>query len=206
MGITKAGPTRTSKLERLWEPHVAPLNRAVASWRHRPDLAGRTIPWFDPDDGGIEARVLLLLEAPAPATARSGDDSFCSEDNDDSTNRTLKELRSRSGLERWQVVKWNVVPWAPPTPTSSPPAPKPDIPAALPALHTVMQLLPSTGLVITFGVRARVGFQKLVAAFDLAPLEAIAVPHPSQRNARHREETLAAISAAFAQAAAVDRR
>lgn len=144
MGSTGLSRSDAGKLERLWDDHVAPLNRTVACWRQRPDLDGFTIPWFDPDDGGVGASVLLLLEAPSPATARSGDLSICSEDNHDATNRILKELRSASGLERREVVKWNIVPWASGIPASSTPLRVPAVSAALPALEAIMRLLTST--------------------------------------------------------------
>jgi len=127
---------------------VAPLNQLVARWRSHLPRAGCIIPWFDPDDGGVAACVLLLLEAPAPATARLGDQAVCSEDNNDSTNRALRELRTRAGLDRGHVVKWNIVPWAVPPEVPRRPLRACDVTAALPALREVTDLLPSLQLVI----------------------------------------------------------
>ena len=53
-------------------PHVAPLNNWVRSLRSR---LGRDaiVPWFDPRDGGCEAQILWLLEAPgAESDTRTG--------------------------------------------------------------------------------------------------------------------------------------
>jgi hypothetical protein len=47
------------------EPHVSPLEALRAGWA----ADGRTWPHVDPADGGVDARVLLLLETPGPALA-----------------------------------------------------------------------------------------------------------------------------------------
>lgn len=99
---------RDEKLAALDRAHVRPLNDLVRRWRRR--WPERTIPWFDPDDGGIEATVLLLMEAPGPRTAAAGNDGFCSEDNDDPTARTVRTVRASAGLPRVRYVKWNIVP------------------------------------------------------------------------------------------------
>lgn len=46
-----------TKLARIHEPHVAPLNEMAK--RMQAQHVG--IPFFDPGDGGINARVLFLL-------------------------------------------------------------------------------------------------------------------------------------------------
>lgn len=50
---------------RLGDPHVAPLNNWVESLRARLGPSS-IVPWFDPADGGVDARILWLLEAPGP--------------------------------------------------------------------------------------------------------------------------------------------
>jgi hypothetical protein len=47
---------------RLEEPHVLPLMERAAFV-----LAGYDVPNIDPNDGGVDALVLILLETPAPA-------------------------------------------------------------------------------------------------------------------------------------------
>ncbi len=79
-----------ARQERAYKSHVAPLNAWAAS------LAigggGREVPLFDPDDGGIGARVLLLLESPGPAVSTS---KFISMDNPDGTAENILGLVER---------------------------------------------------------------------------------------------------------------
>jgi hypothetical protein len=57
---------RTAALE---EPHILPLTNYVRALRARDD---REYPYFDPADGGVEARLLLLFEKPGPMTVQKG--------------------------------------------------------------------------------------------------------------------------------------
>ena len=69
---------------------------------------GARIPHFDPLDGGTQARVLFLMEAPGPKAVASG---FISRDNPDPTARNLKNFLKEAGIEREQSALWNLVPW-----------------------------------------------------------------------------------------------
>lgn len=63
-----SGAAIAARRARIDEPHVQALNNLVREFRRaRPHL---TVPWFDPADGGVNARVLLLLEI--PTRRRSG--------------------------------------------------------------------------------------------------------------------------------------
>ncbi len=55
----------TCRLGLLDQDHVRPLHGIVERLRRRLGVT-TTIPTFDPCDGGIRARILLLLEAPDP--------------------------------------------------------------------------------------------------------------------------------------------
>src|ERR1039457_843421 len=68
LGDTRA---RELRLSLIREPHIAPLTEFVEALRAEagPEFQ---IPYFDPWDGGIEAKVLLLLEAPGPKAIKSG--------------------------------------------------------------------------------------------------------------------------------------
>src|SRR5437868_1810926 len=75
----------------LHEPHVAPLTAFVERLRARHG-GGDSVPWFDPTEAGVNARILALLEAPGPkATGTEGPrpkskgSGFISCDNDDPT-------------------------------------------------------------------------------------------------------------------------
>lgn len=71
------------------------------------------MPDFDPTEAGVEAPILLLLEAPgAKATRERGGSGFVSPDNDDGTAENMWRLLREAGIDRRrEVVTWNVVPW-----------------------------------------------------------------------------------------------
>lgn len=98
----------------LEQPHVAPLTEFVDELRDRrleeryPDYRKEHVPYFDPLDGGVEARCLFLFEAPGGRAVKSG---FISRNNPDETARTFFELNERAGLDRCLTVAWNIVPW-----------------------------------------------------------------------------------------------
>ena len=90
----------------LDSPRMAPLARLVRELRAlHPD---RAVPHADPADGGIGARVLLLLEAPGPQSVATG---FVSRDSPNATARNLRALLEDAAIPREAVLVWNVVPW-----------------------------------------------------------------------------------------------
>jgi hypothetical protein len=89
-----------SRLERLRDPHILPLTEYVDRLRATlPDPQG--VPYFDPADGGVNARVMLLLEAPgrmAAANSRRRGSGLVSCNNDDESARvTIGLLRDAGG-------------------------------------------------------------------------------------------------------------
>lgn len=181
-----------SKRARVDEPHMHDLNDLVRSLRvgHGGDL--RFVPWFDPDGGGVDSRVLVLMETPGPRTVAAGDLGFSSEDNDDPTAAALREARAAAGLSRSAYVRWNVVPWPlydnagrrrPPLVA--------DLDDAAPALGGLLGLLPRLELVVAVGSPALSGVMRYlttqVDSLDAVP-RVLGVPHPSPRNARQQVE------------------
>jgi hypothetical protein len=70
-----------------------------------------------PLDGGVDARVLFLLEKPGPMTAegssfggRSGS-GFISRNNDDPTAPAAIGFMQKAGIPRKLTISWNVIPW-----------------------------------------------------------------------------------------------
>jgi len=98
---------RDSRTSRLHETHVATLTDMVIKMRKekRPDYF---IPNFDPCDGGINSRVLILMEAPGPKAMASG---FVSRNNPDPTASNLCKILHEAQIPRRDTVIWNVVPW-----------------------------------------------------------------------------------------------
>ncbi len=191
-----------AKTDRVDARHVRGLNDLVRAWRRRwPD---RPMLWFDPDDGGIEARVLILMEAPGPRNIPASTHGFCTEDNADPTARSLAQERARAGLRRADYVRWNIVPWLPVGTDGKWRSPSPlDLQEAMDPLTQVRDLLTKLQLVITVGRPALHGWTRQQTLFhqDVVPL--LAVPHPSQRNTKGRAESLERWQYALAVAARV---
>jgi len=75
--------------------------------------SGESVPNFDPDDGGMEAEVLLLFQDPGPTVS---DSDFISRDNypfnkRDYSAKNVTETGDKVGLARERTISWNAVPW-----------------------------------------------------------------------------------------------
>jgi uracil-DNA glycosylase len=168
-----------------WDEHVAPLNDLVRHWRASADPP-RFVPWFDPDSGGVGARVLVLLQSPAASTVQAGPEAISSEDNPNRSSRALRAARIEAGLRRTDYLRWNIIPWA--CAAAGPPTVA-DLDAAQPALHAVLRLLPELTGIVTLGGHALTGVMRY---FTLHPDPVIApvlgAPHPSPANGHRRAE------------------
>lgn len=69
------------------------------------------VPDFDPLDGGIEARLLFLLEKPGPRVVSPDGVGFVSRNNPDPTARNCRAFMLEAGIDHRQVAIWNIVPW-----------------------------------------------------------------------------------------------
>ncbi len=92
----------------LHRAHMRPLAAYVRGLRAQ---ARGTVPDFDPEDGGPEARLLLLLEKPGSRPAGPQEAGFVSRDNDTGTARAIAAFMREAGVPRAGVVIWNTVPW-----------------------------------------------------------------------------------------------
>jgi hypothetical protein len=91
----------------LGEPHVAPLAAFADALRDRGE-----VPDADPLDGGVCARLLLLLEKPGPKTSPArGGSGFVSADNDDPTAEAGWRFAREAEIARCDRLVWNTVPW-----------------------------------------------------------------------------------------------
>jgi hypothetical protein len=98
---------RAARRAQLSEPHVAPLTAFVEALRA--EVGPRAnISDFDPWDGGVEAEILYLLEAPGPRAVASG---FISRNNPDETAKNFFQLNAEAKIPRKRTITWNVVPW-----------------------------------------------------------------------------------------------
>ena len=70
---------RAHRLAMIYDAHIAPLTNFIEQVR-RTEALGKEIPYFDPLDGGIHAKALIVFEAPGPKAVKSG---FISRNNPD---------------------------------------------------------------------------------------------------------------------------
>lgn len=95
---------------RLYEAHIAPINRLVDELRQDSDRGWA--PYVAPIYGGTDARLLYLLRDPGPKTRdMTGGSGFLSMENDDPTAERICTLFSAAGIEAPDIVPWNAYPW-----------------------------------------------------------------------------------------------
>jgi uracil-DNA glycosylase len=140
-----------SRLEEIEQSHIAPLTEFVR--RLRVDIGSNaSIPFFDPWDGGTNAEVLFLLEAPGSKARNSG---FVSRNNPDETAKNFFELLIEVGIPRKSSILWNVVPWYIGTGTKIRPANTSDISSGVKSLEKLLNLLPRLRGIVLVGRKAQ---------------------------------------------------
>lgn len=173
---------RSAKLDRLWEPHVRPLNALVEKWT----AEGRQVPWVDPDSGGVHSRILFLLESPGPASSIGHGSGVISPDNDDQTAERFWRISRRAGLARDEYVNWNAVPWYVSGTQKNTNATQADARAAEPYLHEFIMLLDHLRVVVTMGGFAESAWLRYLRQPDSPVIALITSPHPSVSARRGR--------------------
>ncbi len=170
--------------KRIFSPNVVTLNTWVSELKTRLG-SGAIIPWFDPDDGGVNAKILWLLEAPGPKSTRErGGSGFISCNNNDQTAQNTWETRQEAGVDRRFVVHWNVIPYYIGTNTKIRAFNPSDIAAGGPLLLDLLDLLPHLKVVILGGEAAKKGWHEF--APKTSKLISLECPHPSPTNINTR--------------------
>lgn len=165
-----------AKQARWFEPHIAPMNALVQEIAR--DVGG-DVPFVDPDCGGVNARVLLLLEAPAGAAAHGS--RMLSADNDDGTAANVWRAYETSGLPRAWGMHWNAVPWYIGVPGKIRAASAQDIRDGRVWLARLLDLMPDLRVVLTLGKSAAAAVAAEQSLLGGRSLQQIEAPHPSQR-------------------------
>lgn len=161
----------TARMKELNAPHVVPLTTFVDELRAEVG-PGAAVPYFDPWDGGIEATILFLLEAPGPRAVQSG---FVSRNNPDETAKNFFELNVEAGIDRKRTVTWNAVPWYIGDGQKIRAATQRDLADGLRPLPRLLALLPKLRAVVLVGRKA----EKAAAQLDRAKYTVLTCPHPS---------------------------
>jgi len=152
-------------------PHIAPLTDFVNKLRIEAG-EGAAIPYFDPWDGGIEASVLFLLEAPGAKAKASG---FISRNNPDETAKNMYHLCSEAGFQRRETILWNAVPWYIGDANRIRAANPRDLKAGLQPLPRLLTLLPKLSAIVLVGRKA----ERAASQLRDEPLGIFTSPHPS---------------------------
>ncbi|BAU91583.1 uracil-DNA glycosylase [Methylorubrum populi] len=152
--------------------HVRPLRafaRRIAAERNA------DVPDPDPLDGGVDARLLLLLETPGPSIGRTG---FVSRDNATGTAANLFRFLNEAGIARRDTLIWNAVPWVIHAPGALNRAPRrSEAVAAAPYFAPLLALLPRLAVVVPAGRFAQAAASPLAELRPDLPL--VPIPHPS---------------------------
>jgi uracil-DNA glycosylase len=144
------------KLGLLEEPHVAPLTAFVR--RLREELGEESVPWFDPTEAGVEARILLLLQSPGDKAAPPTGSGFISPHNNDQSAENMWGIQREVGIDRRrELVTWNVVPWYVPRKQTLREA---DFARARPMLGELLGLLPELRVVVLLGEKAALAWRR----------------------------------------------
>lgn len=161
-----------SRRAALLGPSMRPIALLAARMRHE---TGRQVPDADPADGGVGARVLMLLERPPPAVRPAG---FVSRDNATPTARNLRRFTEAAGLSRRSTLIWNVVPWMDADPSAARLPLRADaVRAGLLWLPPLLELLPQLEVVVLAGRVARMAADTLQTRWT--GLRLLMMPHPS---------------------------
>ena len=187
----------------LAAPHMAPLAAFAAGLREATGHAG---PDADPADGGVGARVLLLLETPGPKHAlRGAGGGFVSRDNPTPTGANLRRFLAAARLPREATLIWNAVPFVIHAPGASNRAPRrAEQQAGLAHLPPLLDLLPRLAVAVLAGRAAAAAGPVLEAARPGLPV--LLMPHPSPTCVCTSPEVPRRIVATLAEAAALLRR
>lgn len=188
-----------AKQSRLREEHVAPVQALVDQIRQ--ELGTESVPYVDPDSGGVGARVLFILESPAgPAALGSG---MLSPDNDDETAANMWRLYQQSGLPRSAGLHWNAVPWYVGEAGREKSVQAREVLEGALWLDRLLDLLPDLRLVVTMGKPAEQAFKAYVDVHGEDRVEWFASPHPSPRVKHGHAHLWPQVEGAFARAVEV---
>jgi len=142
---------RQERIRLLKKRHILPLTTLVNDIRKERGLRAE-VPYFDPLDGGIQARCLFVLEAPGPKAIESG---FVSRNNSDETAKNFFRFNKEVGLQRKKTIIWNIVPWYLGSGERIQPAKSADIKAGFPYLVQLIHKLPKPKVIILLGNKAQ---------------------------------------------------
>lgn len=139
------------RLGLLHEPHISALTTMVEQIREDEHIC--SVPWFDPMGGGVNAKVLLLLQDPSD-TAQNGT-GFISPDNPDPTANNTTWFRDKACLRPMELIHWNIIPWMMTGSFSN------ELNRASPYLKRLLCLLQNLKIIVCMGIKSEKGWNKI---------------------------------------------
>jgi uracil-DNA glycosylase len=177
-------------MDRLNEPHARPLMELIRSW-----VTGeRKFPNVDPNDGGVNARVLFLQHTPGRMAVESG---FVSRDNRDPTAKNAGEALDYAGFARTDYVRWNVVPYYISTAVKDGKASPREVREAAPYTQAFIDSLPNLRAVVFCGGMAKKAIPHLKLPDGVDTLSTFHCAAQSYNHAHQREHILKTFKKAY---------
>jgi len=171
-----------ARLAQIHEDHISPLTAFVERLRIEAGPSA-AVPYFDPWDGGIDAELLFLLEAPGPKAVNSG---FVSQNNPDLTAKNLFELFQDAKIKRKRIVVWNIVPWYIGSSKKIRAATTSDVSEGMTSLNSLVRLLPKLRAIVMLGKKSQTAQAFFKESYPNLAL--FSCPHPSPLFVNRRPE------------------
>lgn len=187
---------RMERLSQLHEPHVEALTAFVDRIR-KERQCGDAVPNFDPADGGVEAEVLYVLEAPGANAVKSG---FISRNNPDGSAKNWLNMNEHARVPRKRTVIYNIVPWYIGLGGKIRAADSTDIEQGWPYLVELLGMLSKLRIVVLVGRKAQ-GVEMRISAVR-PDLQIMKCPHPSPMFVNRKPENRDALLTALRNVAA----
>lgn len=168
---------RARREDMLLEPHMKVLLNYLNDVKNALGV-NYELPMFDPCDGGVHARVLILLEAPGPKAVGS---KFISRNNPDRTADNINRLLQVAEIPRKDTILWNIVPWYIGDGRKIRPAIKEDVSLALPFLKKLIELLTNLDFIVLMGIPAQSAILD-IKKISSKPIFCVAHPSPKVSN------------------------
>tara|TARA_B100000242_G_C42831890_1_gene386505 strand:+ start:42 stop:602 length:561 start_codon:yes stop_codon:yes gene_type:complete len=161
------------------DPHMIILKNYVEKLRKTNPQS--YTPNFDPNDGGINAKILFLFEKPGRKTDPSyGGSGYISLDNKDETARATKKFLKEANINRKKIVIWNTIPsWNGTRDISIEERKQASL-----QLSSLLNVLKNLEFIFLVGKEA----QKMSKLLDPSKYKIINSPHPSPINRASRRK------------------
>ncbi len=144
---------KSARHKMLGKDHIRPLTQFVEKIRNEKNLLYE-IPYFDPLDGGVNARCLSVLQDPGRKTQETG---FVSRNNPDATAENFYKAYKEANIPRNETVLWNLIPWY----SNSEPEFWASFDEGLKYLKELISILPNLSVVILHGNKAKMAKKEL---------------------------------------------